>query len=320
LLSQIYQVNRHDSRIFSCILAELIVALRRMLSSESDIVIVLDKGNNSEKNFKAMYGEISWVGALAPSHHKDLMELDPSLYDGTWKDLCYRRISRNIMGIECAVLITYNSSRARKQEHSLQRGIERLKKEILDRWNSYKKAPQAITRGITSIQKKSDYGACLKPSVSEGGIQFELDEAELGARRKRFGKNIIFSDMLTAESSYLIETYRQRSRIETDFQLLKDETIIRFRPIRHWTDTKIRAHAFCCVMALTLMRVMQWKAHKIGHRMSPMLLKEELGDINEVVMVYNATKARTKITDRSTVQEKLWQAFRLDEIQQLVLH
>ncbi|KJU85330.1 hypothetical protein MBAV_002480 [Candidatus Magnetobacterium bavaricum] len=27
--------------------------------------------------------------------------------------------------------------------------------------------------------------------------------------------------------------------------LLKDSTIIRFRPIRHWTDSKICAYAFC---------------------------------------------------------------------------
>ena len=67
--------------------------------------------------------------------------------------------------------------------------------------------------------------------------------------------------------------------IESDFQLLKDETIIRFRPIRHWTDTKIRAHAFCCVMALMLMRVMQWKAHVAGYTMSPQFLKDELSDI-----------------------------------------
>ncbi|MGO8881895.1 MAG: hypothetical protein ACLPVO_05770 [Desulfomonilaceae bacterium] len=103
-------------------------------------------------------------------------------------------------------------------------------------------------------------------------------------------------------------------------QLLQDETIIRFRPIRHWTDTKIRAHAFCCVMAMTLMRVMQWTAHMVGYTMSPQFLKDELSDIKEVIMVYNQSEARRKITERSKVQEKLWRLFRLNEIEQVLQH
>ena len=135
-----------------------------------------------------------------------------------------------------------------------------------------------------------------------------------------FGKNLIFSDMVAPETGYLIDTYTQRAIIESDFKLLKDETIIRFRPIRHWTDTKIRAHAFCCVMALTLMRVMQWKAHMAGYTVSPQFLKDELSDIQDVIMVYNQAEARRKITERSKVQEKLWRLFILNEIEQMLQH
>ena len=320
LLSQVYEANRHDSRIFSCILADLIVALKKMCGSRSDVVIVLDKGNNSKENFKAMHGMISWVGALVPSHHKELIERDLSQYHGSWNDLSYYRTQKNIMGIQCAVVMTFNSATARKQEHSLQRGIEKLKKEILERWNSYKKQPKGLTRGIMRIHEKSDYGACLRISVSNGNIHLEENYEEIQSRRMRFGKNLIFSDMVAAETGYLIDTYTQRTIIESDFQLLKDETIIRFRPIRHWTDTKIRAHAFCCVLALTLMRVMQWKAHMAGYTMSPQFLKDELSDIQEVIMVYNQAEAHRKITERSRVQEKLWHLFRLNEIEQVLLH
>ena len=320
LLSQVYEANRHDSRIFSCILADLILALKKMCGSRSDVVIVLDKGNNSKENFKAMHGMISWVGALVPSHHKELIERDLSRYHGSWNDLRYYRTQKNIMGIQCAVVMTFNSATARKQEHSLQRGIEKLKKEVLARWNSYKKQPKGLTRGIMRIHEKSDYGACLGISVSNGHIHLEENYEEIQSRRMRFGKNLIFSDMVAAETGDLIDTYTQRTIIESDFQLLKDETIIRFRPIRHWTDTKIRAHAFCCVLALTLMRVMQWKAHMAGYTMSPQFLKDELSDIREVIMVYNQAEAHRKITERSTVQEKLWHLFRLNEIEQVLLH
>ena len=127
--------------------------------------------------------------------------------------------------------------------------------------------------------------------------------------------------MLEAESGFLIDTYREKNIIEDDFKLLKDPTIIRFRPIRHWTDSKIRAYAFCCVVSMALMRVMQWMTEQAGYTMSPGLLKEELSDLKEVVIIYSLTDARRKVTERSSVQKNLWKIFNLDPIaEQLSLH
>lgn len=320
ILSQIYQANRHDSKIFSCVLADLVVVLRKMSAKQSDVVIVMDKGNNSKDNFKAMNGLISWIGSLVPAHHKELLDIDLSQYDGSWKKLCFYRTQKNIMGIDCAVVITFNGATARKKEHSLRKGIEKLKTEIFDKWNSYKKTPKTLTKGIISIHQASNYGLCLTVRVDNGHITFEENQAEIKKRRKKFGKNLIFSNMLGADSGYLIATYNQRAKIENDFQILKDETIIRFRPIRHWTDTKIRDHSFCCVLGLTLMRVMQYKTRKAGYPMTPKLLKDELSDIREIVMVYDPSDARRQISQLSAVQSKLWNVFGLDKMKQMLLH
>ena len=53
------------------------------------------------------------------------MELDK--YHGVWKDKRYYRCKKNVMGIECVVVLTFTASRKRKQKHSLKRGIEKLK-------------------------------------------------------------------------------------------------------------------------------------------------------------------------------------------------
>ena len=321
LISRIYRANRHDSKVFSMMLTELILDLKKLCGEESDLVIVLDKGNNSEENFGAMSGKISWVGSLVPSHHEDLIDLELSQYHGKWRGLLYYRCKKTVMGIECVVVLVYNSATARKQEHSLNNGIEKLKKKIMEKWESYKKTPKDVPQGIKTMLKKSGYGACLKVAVKNGKLHFDEDENEKAKRRKRFGKNVIFSDMLDADAGYLIDTYGQKNTVEDDFGLLKDPTLIRFRPIRHWTDTKIRAYAFCCVVSMTLMRVMQWKAEQAGYKMSPKVLKEELSDLQEVVMVYSETEAERKITDRSSVQEKLWKIFELGEIEKkLLLH
>ena len=88
-----------------------------------------------------------------------------------------------------------------------------------------------------------------------------------------------------------------------------------------WTDSKIRAFAFCCVVSMMLMRVMQWMTEQKGYKMSTTVLKDELTDIQEVIMVYSSTDAERKITERSAVQKKLWKIFELGKIEnQLSLH
>ncbi len=321
LLSQVYRANCHDSKVFSCILADLVLALKDLCGAESDLVLVLDKGNNSQDNFKGMTGVISWVGSLVPSHYRHLMDLDISQYHGVHNQLRYYRCTETLMGVDCALVLVFNEATKRKQEHTLRRGIQKLKKELRSKWAGYKKEQKSITRGLITLQDNSRYGKCLIMSVRDGRLHIDQNEEEIQERKQRLGKSLIFSNMARAETGLLIDTYHQRNVIEDDFRLLKDESIIRFRPIRHWTDTKIRAYAFCCVLALTLMRVMQWKAHRAGYNMSPRLLKDELSDIQEVLMVYDPTHATRKTTDCSTVQTKLWKEFKLDEVKRkLLLH
>lgn len=134
VLSQIYQPNRHDRRVFSCVLADIVMTLQAVCDQDADIVIVLDKGNNSKENFAKMNGAISWVGSLVPSRYKELTNLELSEYHGSWGDLRYYRTQKRIVRIECAVVLTYNSATARKQEHSLQRGLDKLRNAITTKW------------------------------------------------------------------------------------------------------------------------------------------------------------------------------------------
>ena len=91
--------------------------------------------------------------------------------------------------------------------------------------------------------------------------------------------------------------------------------------MRHWTDTKIRAFGFCCVMSLVLIRVMEFKAAQAGLKMSPQVLKEEFSDLREVIIIYDTHIAQIQISHQSTVQHKLWHVFNLDIVKvQLTIH
>ena len=128
----------------------------------------------------------------------------------------------------------------------------------------------------------------------------------------------MFSSKPDADPGWVIQCYKDKNCVEEMFGNLKDPDLIRIRPLRHWTDTKIQAYIFSCVMAYTVLQLMVLKVEKAGLKMSPNLLKEELSDLHEVVMIYENDAAERRITNRSTVQQKLYNLFELEKIEKAV--
>ena len=61
------------------------------------------------------------------------------------------------------------------------------------------------------------------------------------------------SDWSIAE---IVAAYRSQWHVEADFRQMKDRQVVSFSPMFHWTDQKIRVHAFYCVLALAVARLM----------------------------------------------------------------
>jgi transposase len=313
LFYRLYRGNSQDAKTFAQVVEQLLDALRAGFTQIEQLVLVFDKGNNSQDNFTALKSKVQWVGSLTPSHYEDLMKLSLDAYEGQWDDCRYHRCRREVMGVDCALVLTYSEKLKRKQEHTLENTLQKLEKQILDKWNAYKRRPKRIPAGIASLLEQSHYKKSIALSCKRGQLTINRTD-EVQQRRRMFGKNLLFCANPQAETGWIIEQYRGKDRIEDDFKLLKTPELIRWRPCRHWTDTKIRAFGFCCVMALVLLRVMELKAAKAGMRMSPLLIKEELTDLKEITLVYDTNTADIQITTRSSVQQRLWDLFNLDTI------
>jgi len=321
LFHRLYRGNSHDSKTFSELIGDLIRHMTQAFGQVQDLVLVLDKGNNAPGNFSALHGKIAWVGSLVPSHFPDLLETPTQQYTGRVHGLAYLRVKRKVMGIDCAIVATYNPALARKQEHSLHNGIDKLKSKVRKHWAQLKRTPKRTPAAVVSLVAKDRYGKFIRIRCRGGKPHFQLVDKEIQNRRQRMGKQILFSDRLGAESEWIIRHYQSKEKIENGFKLLKAPDLIRFRPCRHWTDTKIRAFGFCCVMALVILRIMQRKAELANLKMSANVLKEELSDLKQVIMVYSDTRAKTQITHRSSVQKRLWDLFDLGAVEsQLTIH
>jgi len=79
------------------------------------------------------------------------------------------------------------------------------------------------------------------------------------------------------------------------FRQLKDDEHLAVRPQFHWTDQKIRVHAFICLAALLLARTVEHQARNNGWKGSLSGLLDRLAGIR-LAMVLQPTKGRPRCT------------------------
>jgi len=99
---------------------------------------------------------------------------------------------------------------------------------------------------------------------------------------------------------------------------MKNPHFLGWSPMFHWTDSKIRVHAFYCVLALTLVSLMQRALHSKGIDLSLTRMMELLGTIHEVLVIYprqpGQHKPRTALclSHRDEEQQRLCEALALE--------
>ncbi len=132
-------------------------------------------------------------------------------------------------------------------------------------------------------------------------------------RIELFGKRILVTDHDDWPVAEVVAGYRSQSDVEAGFRQLKDPKTVSFSPMFHWTEQKIRVHAFYCVLALAIAHLMRRQAEHAGLHLSVRELLATLGTIQETVLLYPSTggrpKARRILTDHDPIAAKLADTF-----------
>ena len=88
----------------------------------------------------------------------------------------------------------------------------------------------------------------------------------------------------TAEQ--VVGGYGGQQPVEKIFRGLKDGDWLNWGPMYHWTDSKIRVHAFYCMLGISLLNYLHAQAQKACPQISVEQLKDELEDIMQYVLLY----------------------------------
>ncbi|MEK7854930.1 MAG: IS1634 family transposase, partial [Acidobacteriota bacterium] len=331
-----YAGNQHDSVTFESVSDELAKRCKALAGDVCDITLVFDKGNNSNENLEHVEnGPYHFVGSLVPTHHKELLEisrgqmrrLDTRQLPEVWS----HRTEKKVFGIDRTVLVTFNKKLYQAQYKTLLRETQKRKRKLEQIGSMIERHAAGLTRGkrptVTGVQKRID--ALLAARHMKDLFKTRVKARKSGVpslvwrfrtkewrnlKKTLLGKTILFTDQASWSDEQIVCAYRSQSHVEAAFRRMKDPHTLSFRPIFHWTDSKLRVHTLYCVIALMILSLLRRQLLKAGIPISISAMIETLSQINEVSLLYGEngkTETQAVLSSLSQKQAQILKAINL---------
>ena len=321
LFHHLYPGNQPDAPTFRSVLGELVERYRLFAQGVQDITLVFDKGNNAEDIIESVHDSpYHFVGSLVPTQHEDLLaipwrkyrQLDPELFPA---GVYAHRTKKKVYGRLFRVLVTYNENLFVAQTRTLDREITkrqgklRAYQQSLERWqrgkgqgrrptvNSAEKAVGRILQGrhmkdLFQVEIRAESRGKTKGLPK---LRYRFDgTAYRRLQRTLLGKTILFTDQEEWSDERMVLAYRGQHFVEGAFRQMKDVRYLSFRPSFHWTDQKLRVHAFCCVAGLLLCTVLRLELVRQGIKLTIPRMLESLSSIKEVHVLTSSGRGRPR--------------------------
>lgn len=343
LLSQLYPGNQNDATTFGSVTASLVGRYRQLAKECEEITLVFDGGNTSAPNMREIdLSPYHFITSLTVTHHKELLAMPLAKFrvfsEKRLEGTTAYRTTKEIWGQERTVVVTRSEKLLRGQLAGITAALRKKRAALRQLRAKLQRSqkPGARGKGYTreSLQKKLEdltsgqyVSEILKAKMEKSKRRLDFTfwtdaKAYLRLQRTRLGKRILCTDNHAWSTEEIILGSRAQFQVENAFKQMKDPQWVTFSPAFHWTDQKLRVHAFYCVLALTLSSLLQRKAAHAGLHLTIPALFEQLTDVTEVTNLYHSEndsgrgrlRADVVLSERSPLQEKLCQVFDISKL------
>jgi transposase len=341
LFSRVYPGNQPDSVTFGSVTEELIERYRLLAKNLEHVTLVFDKGNNSEENLKGLVASYHVVGSLVPSQHPDLLGIPldrfQSFEDSRLEGVTAFRTSKEVFGRHWTIVVTRSQELLDGQLRGIAQVLRKRRRALTELQGKLKRSqePGAKGKGYTlqSLQahaKELSSGQYLQKILRieiqrhRGKLQLHYHTDAQALERlitTTLGRRILFTDNHQWTTEEIILAYRSQHHVEAAFRTMKNPYFVGWEPMYHWTDQKIRVHAFYCVLALTLAGLLHREARRAGLELSFPALCRGLSSICEIINLYapisgkaGRFRASTTYSELTPTSLRLSEIFRLNEL------
>ena len=276
------------------------------------------------------------MGSLCPTQHPDLLAIAPEHFTPLTaprrEQVSVYRTTKQVFGKVYTILVTFNDNLYTAQLTTLTEQMAQCRAQLTDlqrrllqhrqgKIPSSKKptltGTQNRVKALTKARHLKDIFQVTVAESPEGVTLTYRVQAPVVAHlcRTLFGKTLLFTDQEQWPDEDIVYAYRGQYRVEDCFRQMKHPHFVTFSPVFHWTDQKIRVHAFYCVLALTMVSLLQRDLAGHGIELSIPEALATLGEIKEVALFYNRSAqtpaVQTMLSELDDRQTQLFNALGL---------
>jgi transposase len=178
-----------------------------------------------------------------------------------------------VHGKEYLCVLGYSACFASEQLHSISTTLTKMT-ENLRRLAGELSKPQAR---FTEQGIRNKIGRWLSDSFVREVLHYELEQREnkwhLSFQvdhqtlqqlwSQRLGRTVLLTNRLDWTAEQVVAGYSGQQQIERVFRGLKDGEWLGWGPMYHWTDSKIRIHAFYCMLGISLLQYLHRESRKV---------------------------------------------------------
>jgi len=329
---KVYAGNQHDSKLFHAMMDDMFGVMCG-LQSQGKLTIVIDKGMNADGNYAVIddHEQIHFVTTYSTYFAEELattpldrfedldLERNQRLDEqGKSRDriVAFRSLGE-YWGRQRAVVVTHNPATARKQIYTLDSKLATLRTELLEmrakvrehrpHWRKPETIRERYFRLCEQLHISADfYDLDFERAGGKLSMSFRKNQYRVEQKKDGFGRNIIITDNVDWSIEDIVQASLDRWQVEDRFRQSKNDELVSGRPIRHWTDSKIRCHLFTCVVALTYLRRLELRLQEHGIKATADSVMEELRHLHSVLSIEQdgRSKPRRRIEEPSPEQEE----------------
>jgi transposase len=333
LCHHLYRGNVADAEEFPEALHRIVTLLDRNQIAPQTVTLVLDKGSAALANtLQLEQAGVGWISALpwtqAPAQFRSSQKLTP--LSSQEPGVSAAAETMLVHGKEYRCVVKYSAPFASEQLHSLttslskaMQSMRRLARELATSGASFterglrnKIAPWLSAQFLDELVSYT-----LEQRDGRWHLQFDFDHQALEQlMANRLGRTVLISNRFDWTAEQIITAYSGQQHIEQVFRGLKDGDWLGWGPMYHWTDQKIRVHAFYCMLGISLLQYVRRQAEPAWPGLSTEQLLDELRQIQKYNLLYppqggkGPNRVATVLSKQSLIQQALTKVLGLDQL------
>ncbi len=335
LCHHVYPGNRADAEELPEALARMGALLDHNQIARDSVTLVLDKGSAALANtLELEKAGVGWISALpwnqAPAELRDRSVEQLPACGSSQPGVRAAAEKLFVHGKEYLCVLKYSACFASEQLNSTTAALTRATQK-LRRLATELSKPQArfTEQGIRNkihrwlldpfVREVLHYG--LEQRENRWHLTFEIDNKALQQLwTQRLGRTVLLTNRMDWTAEQVVSGYSGQQQIERVFRGLKDGDWLGWGPMYHWTDSKIRVHAFYCMLGISLLQYVHRQSHSAWPNLTVEQLLEQLSPIQQFILLYpplgdkGPNRTATVLSKQTLVQQALAHSLGLDQL------